>query len=93
MKTKANFKDIDFDINYDKDTKIIRVLCKIKGSANVLGEIYSTYTSKDNKCDVNYYYNNKIILHCGDQTNKIRTKMCEMLLVALLSHEDIIDIE
>jgi hypothetical protein len=93
MKTKATFKDLDFDITYDKNTSDIKVACRIKGSNNILGEIYSTYMSKDGKQDVNYFYNNKIILHSGDQTNKIRTRMCEMLLIALLSHEDIIDVE
>ena len=71
MKTKAEFKDLNFDITYDKNTNVIKVSCRIKGSDNILGEIYSTYISKNGKCDVNYLYNNKIILHSGDQTNKI----------------------
>ncbi len=93
MKTKATFKDLNFDIIYDRNTSDIKVSCRIKGSNNILGEIYSTYTSKNGKQDSNYYYNNKLVLNCGDQTNKVRTKTCEILLMALLSNEDIIDIE
>jgi len=92
---RYKLKDVEFNILYDSKKDTIAVTCrsKIAPLNPVLGEIYGTRISSNGKKDTYYTYNGKIVAHGGDQTNKQMTKVCEMLLMALLAQEDLISIE
>ena len=89
-----DFKDLLFDINYDKETDSFRVACRVRDTdKNYVGEIYATRIKKQNVQNVYYTYNGKVIAVCGVQTNKEVTHSCQAFLVAFLCNEDVIKIE